>query len=266
MEFRYLDAHCHIQFNEYDSDRANILECMKAEGIAGIIVGIDLASSEGALSLASEHGGLYSAVGLHPNRVTEESFDEGAYRALAESYKVVAIGECGLDYFRPKNITDEVKHVQKVLLQKHLELAASVDKPLIIHARPSKGTQDAYHDLIELLKKMKTDYPNLRGDIHFFVGGMQEAESLFALGFSVSFTAVITFARDYDAIIRKLPLAYILSETDSPYVAPLSRRGERNDPLTVIEVVNRIALIRGEDPEYVRMTLIANARHLFSLS
>ncbi len=266
MNVRYIDAHCHIQFDEYDTDRAEVLGRMEAEGVVGIVVGVDLASSKGAFSFALEHDFLYAAVGLHPNRVTGESFDEAAYRVLAAHQKVVAIGECGLDYFRPKEVTEEVKRMQKEVLQRHFELAAAIDKPLIIHARPSKGTQDAYQDLIPLLKEAKIGHPNLRGDIHFFVGGMQEAEAFFALDFSVSFTAVVTFARDYDAVICRIPLANILSETDAPYIAPISHRGKRNDPLAVMEVVNQIALIRGEDSETVRTTLLANARHLFSLS
>lgn len=92
-----------------------------------------------------------------------------------------------------------------------------------------------------------------------------EAEALIALDFTLSFTAVITFARDYDEVIRAVPLTSILSETDAPYVAPASRRGKRNDPLAVIEVVAKIADIKGEDPETVRATLLANAQHLFSL-
>lgn len=124
---------------------------------------------------------------------------------------------------------------------------------------------DAYGDLIEILTEAKEKHPNLLGDIHFFAGGIREAEALIALGFAISFTAVITFARDYDDVIRATPLTSILSETDSPYVAPASRRGERNDPLAVIDVVQKIAAIRGEDPEAVRAALLANAQHLFSL-
>ncbi|MHB8660839.1 MAG: TatD family hydrolase [Minisyncoccota bacterium] len=265
MNVRYVDAHCHLQFDEYEADRANVIERMKAEGIAGIVVGVDRESSKKAVELSEKNAHLFAAAGLHPNSATEESFDEAAYCAFAAHPKVVAIGECGLDYFRPKEINEEVKHAQKDLLQKHIELAAALDKPLIIHARPSKGTQNAYQDLIAILAKAKAAHPNLHGDIHFFVGGVREAEALIGLDFTLSFTAVITFARDYDAVIRVVPLAGILSETDAPYVAPTSRRGKRNDPLAVVEVVEQIAAIRGEDPETVRTAFLANARHLFSL-
>ena len=265
MKVKYVDVHCHIQFEQYAGDDSELIERMQREGVAGIVVGVDYTSSQKALALAENYKHLYVAVGLHPNRVPNESFDVSAYRALAMHPKVVAIGECGLDFFRPIEVNDEVKSAQKEVLQKHITLAAELNKPLIIHARPSKGTMDAYHDLIELLEKAKTEHPHLRGDIHFFVGGITEAEALSVLGFTVSFTAVITFARDYDAIIRTLPLTTILSETDAPYVAPAARRGERNDPLAVIDVVSTIADVRGEDLETVRAALYANAVRMFTL-
>lgn len=275
MRVRYVDAHCHIQFEQYAGDDIELIERMQREGVVGIVVGVDHASSQKAIALAENHKHLYAAVGLHPNRVPHESFDVSAYRVLAMHPKVVAIGECGLDFFRPAEVNDEVKRAQKEVLHTHIQLAAELDKPLIIHARPSKGTQhpvgypgagDAYHDLIGMLKKAKTEYPHLRGDIHFFVGGVAEAQALIALDFTVSFTAVITFARDYDAVIRAVPLASILSETDAPYIAPVSRRGERNDPLAVVDVVSKIADIRGENTETVRQFLLSNAKRVFALS
>lgn len=264
MQVKYVDAHCHIQFEQYEKDDEELITRMKKEGVVGIVVGVDSASSQKAVALAERHPHLFASIGLHPNRA-DEPFDTAACRALAQSPKVVAVGECGLDYYRPEEVNEEVKSKQKALLEKHIELAAEVDKPLIIHARPSKGTQDAYQDLMEILRKAKDKHPNLRGDVHFFVGTTNEAQALIALGFTVSYTAVITFARDYDETIRQLPLASILSETDAPYVAPASRRGARNDPLAVVEVVGRIAQIRGEDAEGVRQTLLENAQRLFKL-
>ncbi len=263
MNARYFDAHCHIQFEQYDADQAEIIERMRERGIAGVVVGVDRKSSEQAIALAEKHEHLFASVGLHPNRVTEEWFEAKACTALAKHPKVIAIGECGLDYFRPAELTEEMKEKQKRVLGDHIELAGTLDKPLIIHSRPSKGTQDAYHDLIQILKMAKLEYPALRGDIHFFVGGVTEMQELAALGFTVSFTAVITFTHDYDEVIRATPLTSILSETDSPYVAPASRRGSRNDPLAVEDVAAKIALIRGEDQEMVRKMLVQNALNLF---
>lgn len=265
MQIKYVDAHCHIQFDQYEHDDTELIERMGVEGVSGIVVGVDLESSKKALALAEKFEHLYASVGLHPNYVSQELFNEAEFRKLAANPKVVAIGECGLDYYRPTEVNDGVKRAQNEAFFAHLKLAAEVDKPLIIHARPSKGTQDAYQDLIEILKIAKAEYQNLRGDIHFFVGGIEEAHKLIALGFTISFTAVITFARDYDEVIRAVPLASILAETDSPYVAPSSRRGTRNDPLAVIDVVSKIAEIRSEDPESLREALLANAKRLFAL-
>lgn len=265
MNLKYIDAHCHLQFEQYSEDESKIIEQMSAGGVAGIVVGVDLESSKKAVALAEKYEHLYASVGLHPNYLQEEPFDEKEFRTLAMRPKVVAIGECGLDYFRPAEINEEVKRTQSEALRAHIELAASVDKPLIIHSRPSKGTVDSYRDLAYVLQEAKKEHPTLRGDIHFFVGGLAEAQAFFELGFMISFTAVVTFARDYDEVIRTASLANILCETDSPYVAPLAKRGQRNDPFAVYDVVAKIAEIRGEDPNIVRMVLLENAKRLFAV-
>lgn len=261
---KYADVHCHIQFEQYKEDDAALIDRMRQEEVAGIVVGVDLDSSQKAIAIAEKHNHLYASVGLHPNR-EGDGFDNDAYQKLATHPKVVAIGECGLDYFRPSEVNDAVKEKQKTLLRKHIELAAALGKPLIIHSRPSAGTQDAYQDLIEILREAKGHHSHLCGDIHFFVGGITEAQALIGLGFTLSFTAVITFARDYDEVIKTIPLESILSETDAPYVAPASRRGERNDPLSVIEVVSKIAEIRGENQEKVAQVVAKNAERLFGI-
>ncbi|MFZ2167636.1 MAG: TatD family hydrolase [Minisyncoccia bacterium] len=265
MDVRYIDAHCHLQFDTYDADRDVVAEQMREQGVAGITIGCDFDSSKKAVALAEKHEHVFASVGVHPNH-TDEPFDEAALRSLAVHQKVVAIGECGLDYFRPTIVDDAEKARQKELFKKQVEIAAELDKSLVIHGRPSKGTQDAYHDVFAVLKEAKEKYPKLRGDMHFFVGGVAEAEMFIGLDFTLSFTAVITFARDYDAVIKTVPLTSILAETDAPYVAPVSRRGERNDPLAVIDVVAKIAEIRAEDPETVRLALLANTRRMFGLT
>ncbi len=266
MRAQYVDAHCHIQFDDYSADVDELIERMREEGVAGIVVGVDYESSVKAVELAEKHEHLFASVGLHPNRESDEWYEISKYRALAQNPKVVAIGECGLDYFRPAQLNDETKRKQKAILNDQIILAAELNKPLIIHSRPSKGTNDAYADLIQILKEAKVTHGEaVRGDVHFFVGDVVEAEHLIELGFTVSFTAVITFAHDYDAVIKALPLASILSETDAPYVAPASHRGKRNDPLAVIDVVHQIALIRSEEIETVRKALLTNALKLFQL-
>lgn len=264
METRYIDAHCHLQFDQFSEDQSALALRMREEGVRGVVVGCDRVSSTQAIVVSETYDHLYASVGLHPNH-SDETFHMTVYRELAAHPKVVAIGECGLDYFRPTDVTEEVKLKQKELFKQHIALAVEIDKPLIIHTRPSKGTMDAYHDALEILKEVKIKHPSLRGDIHFFVGGVAEAEAFIALGFTLSFTAVITFARDYDEVIKSVPLTSILSETDAPYVAPLARRGQRNDPLAVVDVAKKIAEIRGEDPEIVRAALVSSAERLFNL-
>ncbi|OGG49167.1 hypothetical protein A3G63_00890 [Candidatus Kaiserbacteria bacterium RIFCSPLOWO2_12_FULL_52_8] len=263
MQIKYVDTHCHLQFPEYDADREEIIEKMSEKGIVGIVVGCDYESSRKAVLLAEKYDHLFASIGHMPQLIGD--FDAHGMRALIGHPKVVAVGECGLDYYRVTNLSADGKNRQKVLFKKQIDLAVEYDKPLIVHTRPSQGTMDAYRDLIAILKVTKFLHPDYHGNIHFFVGGKAEVEALVALNFTVSFTAVITFARDYDAVIKAAPFDRILSETDSPYVAPVTRRGERNDPLAVIDVVNQIALIRGVGTEIVRQKLLANTLQLFDL-
>lgn len=260
VSMKYFDAHCHIQFDPYNKDREDVITRMREEAVGGIIVGTDLASSKAAIELVQNLDDFYATVGLHPNHVDDEAFDYETYLALARHPKVVAIGECGLDNYRPGDV-EAAKPRQRELFRTQVELALAADKPLMIHGRPAKGTMDAYEDLLSILDEYKT----ARGDIHFFVGTPEIATRFIDLGFTLSFTAVITFARDYDEVIRSVPLSSILSETDSPYVAPASRRGQRNDPLSTRDVVTQIAEIRGEDEEMVREAILANAKRLFRL-
>lgn len=262
---RYFDAHCHIQFDAYNEDRADVIKRMQDAGVGGLVVGTDLDSSVKALKLVENLPGFYAAAGLHPNAVLDQSFDSNSFRAILMHPKMRAVGECGLDNFRPTDV-ETAKVEQKKVFEAHIQLALEADKPLMIHSRPSKGTQDAYRDIIDMLQTYKQEYgEKLRGDIHFFVGGLEEAKDFVDLGFTMSYTAVLTFARDYDEVVRYLPLASILTETDSPYLAPKRIRGTRNDPTSVIDVAGALAEIRGEDEEVVREAVLANATRLFSL-
>jgi TatD DNase family protein len=259
MEFRYFDAHCHPQFGEYDADRDVILGEMENQSVGGLVVGCDFDSSQKAAALADSRDFLYAAVGLHPNHAVNEIFNEQRFCALLKNPKVVAIGECGLDYYRMEDATEEAKKAQQDLFEKHIALAIETKKPLIIHARPTKGSMDAYEDALEILERAKREYGDaLRGDFHFFVGDADTLHRVLTIDFHVSFTAVITFARDYDEVIRAAPLNRILAETDSPYVAPASRRGKRNDPLAVIDVVRMLAEVRGESEEMLREATVQN--------
>ena len=200
-----------------------------------------------------------------PQAVTKEEFDMSAYRELAQNAKVVAIGECGLDNFRPEDPT-LTKAKQREVFESHIQLAIETGKPLMIHARPGKGSQDAYHDAADILRSYKKEHGDaLKGDMHFFVGGVEEAKLFLELDFTMSYTAVLTFTHDYDDVVKYLPLTHILSETDSPYVSPVSRRGQRNTPVSAIDVIEAVSSIRGEVVETVRAQILQNTEKLFQL-
>jgi TatD DNase family protein len=264
---KYFDAHCHVQFSAYDADRDAVIARMKDAEVGGLVVGTDAATSRLAAELVQEHDHLWASVGLHPNHASDEEFDEHLFRNLLMYPKVVAIGECGLDYYRPQDVTDEVVAKQKELFTRHVRLAGQTKRPLIVHARPRRGTVDAYTDALDIIEEAKKEFGDaLTGDFHFFVGDAATAARAAMLGFTVSYTAVLTITHDYDSVVKSVPLTSLLTETDAPYVAPASKRGQRNEPTAVIEVVAAMAAAREEDPEMVRDGVLANARRLFALA
>ena len=169
---------------------------------------------------------------------------------MAGSSKVVAIGECGLDYFRLK---EETKETQKKVFIEQIELANELDKPLMLHIR------DAYLDAYELI----SSNARVSGNVHFFAGTWEEAKLFLERGFTLSFTGVITFTTDYDEVIKNAPLDMIMTETDAPYVTPIPYRGKRNEPRYVTEIVKRIAEIKGKDIELVAQKLVSNTERVF---
>jgi TatD DNase family protein len=253
----YIDIHSHIDFKDFDHDRNEVLKRMKENSVATIVVGTDLESSKRAVQLANENEHIFACVGAHPHDDMNFVFDEKDFEEFIKNPKVVAVGECGLDYFRlPENIEVE-KSRQKKEFIKQIEFAIKHGKPLMLHIR------DAYEDIYEILRNYKE---KVRGNIHFFAGSLEWAKKFIDLGFTLSFTGVITFARDYDEAIKNIPLDKLHAETDSPFVAPIPYRGKRNEPTYVTEVVKKIAEIRGEDFEKVRTQLLENARNIFNIS
>jgi len=266
MKPEFFDIHSHVQDISFDPDRIDVIKKMEDEKVWSIVVGTDNVSSQQALSLALFFDHLFASVGIHPRDNPMDQFIESYFRDLLEKDKVVAVGECGLDYYRMKDITKEEKDRQKNLFEAQLELAVSVNRPLMIHCRPSQGTEDAHEEMIDMLSSKKRTYGDkLWGDIHFFTSSAEIAKRYFEMGFTVSFPGVITFTNDYDNVVKYAPLDMILSETDSPYAAPVPHRGKRNEPVYVKETVKKIAEIRGEDPEHVKNTLVNNAIRVFRL-
>lgn len=239
---------------EFDKDRDELILKTLAEGVAMITIGADERSSGKAMELAEKYEGVFASMGVHPESVFE-NFDAKVFRDLIKHPKVVAVGECGLDWRANKE-----KEKQKELFIKQIELAIEADKPLMIHCR------DAHAEVIKILKNYKTRFGDkLRGDVHFFTGNIKEAEEYMGLGFSFSFTGVITFADSYNEAIKFLPLEKIMVETDAPLVAPVPYRGKRCEPLHVKEVAKRIAQLKAIDYDKVAAVTAANAIKLFDL-
>ena len=277
--YSFFDVHSHLHDKAFNEDRDTLIKEMKAFGVGTITVGTGLKESREALALADAHEHVYATVGLHPCDNVLEEYDTSAYEKLAAHKKVVAIGECGLDYHyietffdkekETKGVTwgkEEEKERQKKIFQQHIDLAVLVGKPLMLHGRPSRDSMDAYEDMLTMLEEAKKVHGNkLKGNAHFFVGTIDIASRFIALDFTMSFSGVITFAHEYDDVVRFIPLTMIHAETDSPYATPAPFRGERNSSLMVTEMVARIAVLREEPLEEVRKQLVENAKMVFGV-
>ena len=278
MRIKYVDVHTHLNLAAYDTDRSEVEARTLAEGVAHINVGTQRDTSLRAVEITRMYEGVYATIGLHPVHTTKsyhdpkeigeggkgftsrgEDLDIAYYRELARDPKVVAIGECGLDYYR---VEKETKARQEEAFLAQIDLARELDKALMLHIRPSDGTMDAYEDALSILKQQGF----VRGNVHFFAGTYDVAKKFWDAGYTTSFTGVITFASQYDEVIRNAPLDMLHAETDAPYVTPKPHRGERNEPLHVRFVYERIAELRREDPEVVRQQLLENARRTFKIT
>lgn len=264
---KYVDIHCHLDFPDYREDIDGIFVRIREYEVGAITIGTDLESSKRAVKIAEENEEVWACIGIHPSPDPRrgdggEVFNTEEFEKLVQSPKVVAIGECGLDFFRtkPEDLEKE-KERQGKLFREQIEFALKYDKPLMLHCR------SAYDETLEILREYKKGVGDkLRGNSHFFAGTPEQAVRFVELGFSCSFTGVITFTRDYDEVIKSLPQNMIMSETDAPFVAPVPYRGKRNEPSYVLEVVKKIAEIRGEEVEFTAGYLLENAKRTFGLS
>ncbi len=255
---RLFDCHCHPQLQQFDGDREAVLQRMASKEVGGIVVGTDLETSKAAISLSETHGFLWSAVGLHPNDNPEETFDKGAYLELAQHPRVVAIGECGLDFFR----TDKkMENYQRERFEGHLAIAREVHKPLIIHCRPTPGTVDAHEVMLSILH----NHTDIRAVIHFFTATVEIVQKYLSLGCYISFPGPITYTDMYDDAIRATPLNKLFVETDAPFAAPVPYRGKRNESIYVEETAKKVALVKGISFGEMASVVVENATKLFSL-
>lgn len=275
-----VDTHAHVNFNVFKEDADEVIRRSLSDGTWMILVGSEYKTSKRALEYANKYEkGVYAAVGLHPTHVsggevkgedyefsaTGEDFIYDVYEKLAKFQKVVAIGEIGLDYYHvPKDETlDKVKKRQKDVFLKQLELSRDLNLPVIIHCR------QAHDDMLEILSDFKKENKEkFSGDkswgvMHCFSGDEDLAWKYFSLGLNISFTGLITFSKQWDDLIRKMPNDKFMIETDAPYMTPDPYRGRRNEPVLVSYVAKRIAEIKNLSFERIADLSTRNARNLF---
>ena len=277
-----IDTHCHLNFSAYKDDLDTVIKRTLVAGMRVINVGSQNTTSQRAVDLAQKYPGkMFAAVALHPLhlhevyvdeveipfKTREEEYDHDYYKNLAQQPGVVAIGECGLDYFRVPDDVDEqaFKQKQKDVFLQHIQLAQEVDKPLILHVRASKGNpQGAYLELLEVLQHSGYN----RGVVHCYTGDVDTARKILDAGFMLSFTGIITFpnAKELLPVVKYVPMDRIMVETDAPYLAPQQFRGKRNEPLYVQYVAQKIAEVKGLQVTDVENQTTANAEKLFSFS
>lgn len=283
-----VDSHCHIHFNAYKDDYADIARSAVAEDVWMITIGTQKDTSKNGIDVAHEIGeGLWCTIGLHPNHLfsvyidedehpfmtREEDFDYDYYKQLGQSSdKVVAIGECGLDYYRMPEARNEheIKEKQERVFRQHLDLCEELNLPAVLHIR------DAHDETLVILKEY-VDAGKLqrKGVVHCFTSGAEHAKQYVALGFMVSFTGIITFPAKkkspyeqealWDAV-RAVPLEMLMVETDAPYLTPIPHRGERNVPQHVKFVAEKVAELKEVSFEEVAEQTTNNAIRLFGLT
>jgi TatD DNase family protein len=249
-----VDSHCHLDDKQFDADRDAAIERARAAGV-GLMLAIGTGGGppdlEAGIRLANSHPDIYATVGVHPHdasKASEETF--GRLRELLTHPKVLGVGEIGLDYhydFSPRE-------TQREVFARQIAMAREAGKPVVVH------TREAWEDTIALLDAGA-------GILHCFSGGPQEAEQALELGYHISFAGVVTFPRaaNVQAAARIVPRERLLVETDAPYLAPVPKRGKRNEPAFVVETARRLAELRDTTFDDIAAATTTNFRVLFGL-
>lgn len=290
-----VDTHTHVNFQPYLSDYTEVINRALKNKVWIINVGTQRESSERSIQIAKEYNeGVYAAIGLHPLhlfhdvseeqaighevqriRARAERFDGTLFRSLARSSKkVVAIGECGLDYYHfersgLQEFRDELVDLQQQTLRQHCALALELNLPVMIHCRDAamhtQTTVQAFDDILTVLRSYQG---KLRGVIHCYTGLASYIPKFLELGFYIGFTGITTFpdAEEVQAAAKATPINRLLLETDAPYLTPHPHRGKRNEPAYVRFVAEAIARLKGKDVASVEEQTTANAFELFQLS
>ena len=250
------DTHAHYDDAQFDADREALLSAMPENGV-GLILdpGCDPESSRAAIALAEQYPHIYAAVGYHPeNCAPYTDADLDILRRLAQHPKVVAIGEIGLDYYWEQN---PPKEFQQAVFRAQLALARELSLPVIVHDR------DAHADCLAIVK----EFPGVRGVFHCYSGSVEMARELWKLGWYLGLDGPVTYknARRTVEVAAEVPLERLLLETDSPYMAPVPKRGTRNDSRNIRCIAEKIAEIRNMTADAIIRVSAENGRRLFGI-
>lgn len=250
------DTHAHYDDAQFDADREALLSAMPENGV-GLILdpGCDPESSRAAIALAEQYPHIYAAVGYHPeNCAPYTDADLDILRRLAQHPKVVAIGEIGLDYYWEQN---PPKEFQQAVFRAQLALARELSLPVIVHDR------DAHADCLAIVK----EFPEVRGVFHCYSGSVEMARELWKLGWYLGLDGPVTYknARRTVEVAAEVPLERLLLETDSPYMAPVPKRGTRNDSRNIRCIAEKIAEIRNMTADAIIRVSAENGRRLFGI-
>jgi TatD DNase family protein len=269
----FIDSHAHLEGTRYDADRDDVLKRAKQSGIEAYLA---IGNGEGpdtadcGIRLAEKYDRqpgypkIYASVGIHPHEATLA--DDAAYAKLAEWAKhprVIAWGEIGLDYFYDHS----PRELQKKVFRDQMDLAQAAKLPIIIHCRPSDNSENAWEDCLSLIAEHWIA-TGLGGILHCFTGSTDHARRALDMGFMISFAGNITFpkAQPIRDAAKIVPPDRMLIETDSPYLAPIPHRGQRNEPAFVKEVARQIAELRGTTIEEIAAQTTQNFYRFFNLS
>ncbi len=259
-----VDSHCHLDNDQFDSDRDEVVQRAIDAGVEHMVAigtGDGPPDLEAGIRLADRYPSFYCTVGVHPHdaaKAAPETFTQLA--EFLKHPKVVAIGEMGLDYHYDHSPRD----VQRDVFIEQMRIARDARKPIVIH------TREAWEDTLSLLAghwRGPSENP-IGGIMHCFSGGPREAERALDLGFYLSFGGILTFPKSLELqeVARRAPADRILVETDAPYLAPVPKRGRRNEPAFVVETAGKLGEIRGVSREEIAAVTTANFRRLFNLA
>lgn len=251
---RLIDTHAHIHFSAYAGKTDEVLRKAAEAGVSKVItVGVNSADSRAAAALAASRENVWASVGIHPHDAGEAGQGIGYISGLAAERKVVAIGECGLDFYKSRASREQ----QERALRLQIELALQKNLPAIFHVR------DAFDEFYRIIN----DYKGIRGVVHSFSGTRAQMEAAIERDLDVALNGIMTFTKDQGQLeaAKHLPLENLLLETDCPFLSPAPRRGETNTPATVKIIAEFLADLRGEDPSKLAAAATANAEGLFGI-